>query len=219
LVIHTSRWPTEFQNSFRNDLKAALKQARAAYNTGRPERAWVFCFAKERTVDDLEVEVTLQAGVDVLVRAMPKLPWSFRSTHQFVTPSRQPRPSQLQRHLTEIQAQPDATCHTDLPADSPSDETSAVIEAAAPEPELSVEEGGFELAGAGSQVDLVVEKGEFAAIIDESGLGEESPPEIDIVEETSLHADSFGAHASDKPSIRSGSNDKPNDSVLIFAEN
>ena len=89
LVVHTADWLVEHRKDFRDRLSVALIKARAAYNAGRPERPWVFAFASERAFDELEMEATLQSGIDVLGRAMPQMPWQYRPTHRFVIPRRQ----------------------------------------------------------------------------------------------------------------------------------
>jgi hypothetical protein len=81
LVIRTNTWPTEHQKNFREKLKVALAAGWEAYNEGRAERSWIFAFAKERTFDELEVEATLQPGVEVLVCVMPQLQWQYRPSH------------------------------------------------------------------------------------------------------------------------------------------
>lgn len=97
LIIHTAHWLPAHQGDFRNRLKAALKETRAAYNSRRPERAWVFAFTKELIFDEFQIEATLQPGVDVLIRAMPKLRWRYRPTHRFLMPSPRLYPSPPQR--------------------------------------------------------------------------------------------------------------------------
>ena len=78
LVIATSHWLPNYQREFRRQLKVGLTEGRAAYKDGRPERPWIFFFGQEKGYDQIEFSTGIQPGVELLVRAMPRLRWDYR---------------------------------------------------------------------------------------------------------------------------------------------
>ena len=92
LVVPTSRWLPGYRHEFRQRLKAGLMEGRAAYKEGRGQRPWIFFFGQEKVYDQIEFSAHIQPGVEVLVRAMPRLRWNYRPSATFVKSNWQ-RPS------------------------------------------------------------------------------------------------------------------------------
>src|SRR3712207_3341732 len=87
VVVPTAHWLPNYQRAFRRQLKAALIVGRIAHRKGRRERPWIFFFGREESFDQLEFRAELQPGVELLVRAMPRLQWDYRPSAHFVMPA------------------------------------------------------------------------------------------------------------------------------------
>ena len=181
LVIHTATWPTEHRKHFRKRLKAALAAGWVAYKEGRPERPWIFAFANERTFDELEVQVTLQPGVEVLVRAMPQLKWQYRPTHRFAMP-RRPAPNIQPEPLPVDAVAPSPESRTEMDAAATSEPPVAEIVEEVAQAKQSVPETDSDCLRAGQVDEDLVEPGcEEAKVSQNDQPADDMPLADDVV--------------------------------------
>ena len=80
LLVHTSNWLPSYREGLRKRLLAAIRAAKEAPRNS-PERPWVFFYGRESTLNQVDFEVDLQPGVDVLMKPLPRdwdlRPWNY----------------------------------------------------------------------------------------------------------------------------------------------